>query len=181
MKIYTRTGDEGDTSLWGGKRVSKADLRIKAYGTVDELNSWLGLLASIPGNEIRKDYLHSIQSNLFIIGANLAADPEKTALKLPSFNDSDLQLMESKIDEMENDLPSLTSFILPGGNQESSYTHISRCVCRRAEREVIDLASHDEVPGWIIKYLNRLSDFLFVLARKTCIEHGGEEIKWHPK
>src|SRR5690606_12520880 len=157
MKIYTKTGDEGTTSLFGGKRVSKADLRIDAYGTTDELNSWIGILRDQPVNESRKEVLLVIQDRLFTIGSILAVEPGNTRVKVPALDEEDIQFLEKQIDQMDAALPPLRSFVLPGGHQSVSFGHVSRTVCRRAERIVVALG---EVDGLVVKYLNRLSDFL---------------------
>jgi cob(I)alamin adenosyltransferase len=178
MKIYTKTGDKGTTALYGGKRVSKADLRIDAYGTIDELNSYIGLLNDQPVNNDKKNILLSIQNELFNIGSHLAADPEKPNLKLPSLKSSDIEVLENEIDMMNEVLPELRYFILPGGHQSVSFCHIARTVCRRAERKVIELNEISPVNDLIIIYLNRLSDYLFVLARKMGQELNIEEVPW---
>ncbi|MBP8726002.1 MAG: cob(I)yrinic acid a,c-diamide adenosyltransferase [Saprospiraceae bacterium] len=180
MKIYTKTGDKGTTSLFGGKRLPKDDLRIEAYGTIDELNAQLGLLAvscKLPEWEIR---LANIQSLLFTIGAHLAADPEKSDLKLPPIPEGNELELESLIDEMEASLPPLKNFVLPGGNTASALAHVCRTICRRAERRVVSLISQEPVNPIIVVYLNRLSDFLFVFARHLSYHAGAKEIIWRP-
>ncbi len=179
MKIYTKTGDQGTTGLYGGKRVSKAELQIETYGTVDELNSWLGLLASYEVLKEEVSFLHSLQSELFNIGSYLASNPDKK-LKLPDLNDALITQMENKMDEFQDKLPELTFFILPGGSRESSECHVARTVCRRAERQVVALGAQMEVNPFIVQFLNRLSDFLFVLSRKIINDQGKEEIAWKP-
>jgi cob(I)alamin adenosyltransferase len=181
MKIYTKTGDTGTTSLFGGKRVSKADLRIDAYGTVDELNSWMGLLRDQKVNTARKNILLEIQDRLFTIGSMLATEPGNTKVKIPALTEHDVVLLEEEIDRMEAVLPALRSFILPGGNESVSYGHISRTVCRRAERLVTALLASEVVNGMVIKYINRLSDYLFVLTRLMGHELGVEETAWKPR
>lgn len=178
MKIYTKTGDKGQTSLIGGTRVPKHHIRIEAYGTVDELNSWIGLIndQSIP--DASKFILSEIQDRLFTIGSSLAADPEKSKMKIPDLHNSDIELLENQIDDMNETLPEMRSFILPGGHTAVSYCHIARCVCRRAERHVIHLNENEYVNDLVIKYLNRLSDFLFVLARYTGNHLNVKEIPW---
>ncbi len=166
MKIYTKTGDDGKTSLIGGERVQKNHPRIEAYGTVDELNSFIGILRAQEIDAHSKDFLINIQNNLFTICSLLAADSEKTEKKLPQINQEDVSSLEKEIDEMNDKLPEIHSFVLPGGNQVVSYSHIARTICRRAERTIIKLSEEMPVNNIIIKYLNRLSDFLFVLARK---------------
>jgi cob(I)alamin adenosyltransferase len=181
MKIYTRTGDSGKTSLVEGTRISKSDLRIEAYGTVDELNSFLGLLADHEVNQKRYPLLKSIQDNLFVIGANLASDPSKKAEKVPPVQPADVEILEKEMDEMDRELPELRHFVLPGGNVAVSLAHVARTVCRRAERHVIKLAESEPVAELVVIYLNRLSDFFFVLSRKMCQELGVEEVKWVPR
>ena len=182
MKIYTKTGDKGHTSLIGGRRVSKAHYRIDAYGTVDELNSTIGLVRDQPVNENRKDLLKEIQDRLFTIGAELATDSEKNVKKpLPAILDSDITLLENAMDEMDAHLPELRAFVLPGGHQSVSFCHLARTVCRRAERLVIALHDQEPVDPLVIPYLNRLSDYLFVLSRKMTQELGAEEIVWKPR
>jgi cob(I)alamin adenosyltransferase len=181
MKIYTKTGDKGTTALFGGKRVSKADLRIDAYGTVDELNSFIGLLRDQEVNQKRKKSIIEIQNTLFVVGSNLATEPGNTKVKVPSLTESDIEELERAIDKMEEELPPLKSFVLPGGHQAVSFCHVARTVCRRAERLVIALNNQEPIDPAIIKYLNRLSDFLFVLSRKMSHEVGAEEIPWKPK
>ena len=181
MKIYTKTGDKGTTALFGGKRVSKADLRIDAYGTVDELNSFLGLVRDQEVNQKRKDIIIEIQNTLFVVGSNLATEPGNTKVKTPSLGESDIEFLENEIDKMESELPPLKTFVLPGGHQSVSFCHVARTVCRRAERMSIALNEQENVEPVIIKYLNRLSDYLFVLSRKMALELGANEIPWRPK
>lgn len=178
MKIYTKTGDKGTTSLLGGKRVSKADERINAYGTVDELNSYIGLVRDQEVNLPRLEVLKEIQDRLFTIGSLLAADPAYNKKKVPDLYEEDVEFLEKEIDKMNEHLSPMKSFILPGGHQSVSFCHIARCVCRRAERLVISLSEHDEVNGLIVKYLNRLSDYLFVLCRQMSKDLNAEEIPW---
>jgi cob(I)alamin adenosyltransferase len=178
MNIYTRTGDDGTTSLSGGMRVPKSHLRVEAYGSVDELISWIGLLRSCPVNESRKKILIYIQDQLMIFAATLAAyKGSSTVTKLQPDKKSDIRL-EKEIDKMEKKLPGLKSFILPGGNIYVSYCHIARCVCRRAERAVLRLNLTEKTPGINYKFLNRLSDYLFILSRQMSLELDNEEIKW---
>lgn len=181
MKIYTKSGDLGQTSLYGGKRVSKSDIRIECYGTVDELNSYIGLLGDLEINKSRKNLLKEIQDRLFTIGAALAADPDKPKLKKPDLLETDIELLEKEIDAMQEQLPEMKSFILPGGHQQVSFCHLARTVCRRTERLVVLLAETESVEGLIVMYLNRLSDYLFVLSRKMAMELGVEEIPWKPR
>jgi cob(I)alamin adenosyltransferase len=181
MKIYTKTGDQGTTSLFGGKRISKADLRIDAYGTVDELNAWIAVLRDQESNSGRKEILLAIQDRLFTMGAMLATEPGNTKVKIPILADGDVQVLESAIDEMETYLPPLRSFILPGGHVSVSFCHVARTVCRRAERIVIALHQTEPADLLVIKYLNRLSDYLFVLSRKMAQELNAVESPWTPK
>lgn len=181
MKIYTKTGDKGTTSLFGGKRVSKSDLRIDTYGTIDELNSWIGLLRDQPTNEGRPTLLLEIQDRLFTIGSILATEPGNTKVKIPALSLSDITLLESAIDQMDAALPPMRSFVLPGGHQSVSFCHIARTVCRRAERLVIALNLVEPVDPLVIQYLNRLSDYLFVLARKNAQDLNVEDVPWKPK
>ncbi len=187
MKIYTKTGDDGTTGLFGGTRVKKHHLRIESYGTVDELNSWLGLIRDQPMDVRYKEILKNIQGKLFTIGAVLATDPEKAILKngkdrlnIPGIGTDDLLLLENEIDVMEASLPPMTHFILPGGHITVSYCHIARTVCRRAERSASLLQEKEPYDGNILRYINRLSDYLFVLARKLSENLQVEEIKWIP-
>ncbi|MFN8354925.1 MAG: cob(I)yrinic acid a,c-diamide adenosyltransferase [Spirosomataceae bacterium] len=182
MKIYTKTGDKGQTSLIGGTRVSKATLRIDSYGTVDELNSYIGLVSDQPVNEKRRVVLKEIQDRLFTLGSHLATDPAKMGKKvLPDLLETDVLLLENEMDAMDAELPELRHFVLPGGHQSVSFCHLARTVCRRAERLVIALDEHEPVEELVIRYLNRLSDYLFVLARKMAQELNVEEIKWYPR
>jgi cob(I)alamin adenosyltransferase len=183
MKIYTKTGDKGETGLFGGKRVPKNHARIEAYGTVDELNSYIGLVRDSISNSdtAKKDILKQIQDCLFTIGAKLAADPDKHNLWVPDILDTDISLLETAIDTMDADLPPLKNFILPGGHLAVSHTHVARCVCRRAERLVVSLSYETTVEEKLIQYLNRLSDYLFVLARQLSKDFGAEEIVWKSK
>ena len=181
MKIYTKTGDAGTTSLFGGKRVSKADLRIDTYGTVDEVNSWIGVVRDQPVNEKRKDVLIEIQDRLFTIGSILATEPGNTKVKIPSLAETDITLLEKEIDAMDRELPPMRSFVLPGGNQSVSFCHVTRTVCRRAERLTIALNSQEQIDALVIKYLNRLSDYLFVLARKMALQLKVEDTPWKPR
>ena len=181
MKIYTKTGDEGTTSLFGGKRVSKSELRIDTYGTVDELNSWMGVLRDQEVNQKRKDVLIEIQDRLFTIGSILATEPENTKVKIPSLSENDVAFLEKGMDEMDAQLQPMRFFVLPGGHTSISWGHVSRTVCRRAERLVIALHQHEKVEPLVIKYLNRLSDYLFVLCRMMTHELGVEETPWKPR
>lgn len=181
MKIYTKTGDKGITSLLGGVRVPKSDLRIDAYGTIDELNSYIGLLRDQDVNQDRADLLKEIQDRLFTIGADLATVPGKENVKKPDLHFEDIAMLELEMDKMEESLPPLTAFILPGGHQSVSFCHLARTVCRRAERITVELASFEQVSDLVIQYLNRLSDFLFVLGRAMGQELGVEETTWKPR
>ncbi len=181
MKIYTKTGDEGQTSLLGGTRVPKSNDRIEAYGTVDELNSYLGLVCDQEVNTSRRELLKEIQDRLFTLGSSLAADPARNTTVLPDLLESDITLLEKEMDVMNTHLPELRAFILPGGHPAVSFCHVARTVCRRAERQVIRLSQSESVDEMIIKYLNRLSDYLFVLARRMAYELGIEEVKWKPR
>jgi len=178
MKIYTKTGDKGETSLIGGKRVSKANARIDAYGTVDELNSYLGLLKDQEVNQNRQEILKEIQDRLFTIGASLAAGTDNPAMQIPDLLSQDVDLLELEIDKMQESLEPMRNFILPGGHQSISFGHIARCVCRRAERLCISLHQAEPVELLIIQYLNRLSDYLFVLCRKMHQELKIAETPW---
>ena len=181
MKIYTKTGDSGETSLLGGTRVSKAELQIEAYGTVDELNSYIGLIRDEISNETILIELIEIQDRLFTIGSLLANDQKKNNIKLPDILESDVERLEKKIDEMNDDLPKMVAFILPGGHTTVSYTHITRCVCRRSERQVVRLSNNWNIDPLIVKYLNRLSDYLFVLGRKLSKDLSAMEVEWKPR
>ncbi len=179
MKIYTKKGDAGKTSLIGGTRVYKFHDRIEAYGSVDELNSYVGLIADQDIDESYKKILIDIQNNLFTIGSLLAADPEKSKMKLPEIHEKDVAELETYMDDMNTSLPELKNFILPGGATVASFCHIARCVCRRAERHSVKILQDEE--SIITKYLNRLSDYLFVLARALTKEMGGNEVYWAPR
>jgi cob(I)alamin adenosyltransferase len=181
MKIYTKTGDKGTTALFGGKRVSKADLRIDTYGTVDELNSYLGLVRDQEVNTNRKGILTEIQDRLFTIGSILATEPGNIKVKVPALSERDVTFLENEIDAMEEKLPPMKSFVLPGGHASVSFCHITRTVCRRAERLVIALDAQEKTDDLVIKYLNRLSDYLFVLSRKMTAELKAEETPWKPR
>jgi cob(I)alamin adenosyltransferase len=180
LKIYTKTGDKGNTSLIGGTKVPKSHLRIEAYGTVDELNSYIGLVSDQQINIGSPDVLREIQDRLFTIGSSLACDPEKEAkLKIPDLKEADVTFLELEIDKMNEVLSPMKSFLIPGGHVSISTTHVARCVCRRAERLCVSLQERQmEIEPLIIKYLNRLSDFLFVLARYTAHRLNVKEIPW---
>lgn len=188
MKVYTKTGDSGTTALFGGTRVPKDHARIDSYGTVDELNSHIGLIRDQEMNQQYKNILIEIQDRLFTVGAILATPPEKKVLKngekrLQNLGiiESDIELLENEIDTMEEALPQMTHFVLPGGHTTVSYCHIARCVCRRAERLAVHLNHNEPVEPIAIKYLNRLSDYLFVLARKLSFDLNANEVKWIPR
>jgi cob(I)alamin adenosyltransferase len=181
MKIYTKKGDQGHTGLIGGTRVSKGELRIEAYGTVDELNSYVGLIRSFDINSNSVQQLMEIQDRLFTIGSSLASDPEKSNMKIPDLLESDVESLENWMDEMDTTLPELTSFVLPGGHPFIGHIHVCRCVCRRTERLVVALDEHDFVAPLVLTYLNRLSDYLFVLGRKIAMELNIQEKEWHPR
>ncbi|OCX53532.1 ATP:cob(I)alamin adenosyltransferase [Mucilaginibacter sp. PPCGB 2223] len=178
MKIYTKTGDRGQTSLIGGTRVPKHHVRIESYGTVDELNSYIGLIRDQDIDAKHKDVLKEVQDRLFTIGASLASDPEKSKMKIPDLHNADIELLEQEMDRMDSELPPLRHFILPGGSNAISFCHLARCVCRRAERLVVHLAEESFVEEKVIIYLNRLSDYLFILARKIGSEHKIAENEW---
>ncbi len=181
MKIYTKTGDQGTTSLLGGARVAKSNLRIDAYGTVDELNSYIGLLRDQPVNDKRTELLKEIQDRLFTLGADLATAPGKDKVKKPDLHLEDIEVLEQEMDQMQELLPPLTAFILPGGHQSVSFCHLARTVCRRAERIVVELSNVEPVTHLVIQYLNRLSDFLFVLGRMMAHELKVDEVTWKPR
>ncbi len=180
MKIYTKTGDQGKTSLLGGSRVAKYHLRIEAYGTVDELNSALGLLRSMEVGERIQGILVEIQNKLFTIGSLLASEPGEPKIKLPKLSENDIVYLEEKIDEMDETLPPMRNFVLPGGHPAVAQAHVARCVCRRAERIVLHLKDESDVRPEIPIFLNRLSDFFFVLSRKLSQDLDAEEIPWIP-
>jgi cob(I)alamin adenosyltransferase len=181
MKIYTKTGDKGFTSLIGGTRVPKHHIRIESYGTVDELNSYIGLIRDQEISEHDKDLLKEIQDRLFTIGSSLAADPERSKMIIPDLKLEDIELLEQEMDKMNEILPELKHFILPGGSTAISFCHVARCVCRRAERLSVELSTESEVDEKVNIYLNRLSDYLFVLARKIGNELQIPENQWIPR
>jgi cob(I)alamin adenosyltransferase len=183
LKIYTKTGDDGTTSLIGGTKVPKSHLRIEAYGTVDEINSYIGLCKDLLTEIQSKTILQEIQDRLFTIGSSLACDPIKAPkMRIPDLKESDVTLLEKEIDKMNKILPEMKSFILPGGHITVSHLHIARCICRRAERCCVRLELESlEVDPIIIKYLNRLSDYLFMLARFVAQQVKAEEIPWKPR
>ncbi len=181
MRVYTKTGDDGTSGLIGGTRVEKYDLRLESYGTVDELNSWIGLIRSQPVDLSTKELLLSIQNKLFVIGARLATDLSKTDLsaRLP-LRTEDVTLLEKEMDQILDYMPPMEHFVLPGGSNTVSYCHLARTVCRRAERRVCQLANEVNIPSEVIQYLNRLSDYLFVLSRKITVDEGVDEVQWLP-
>ena len=188
MKVYTKTGDTGTTALFGGTRVPKHHIRIESYGTVDELNSHIGLIRDQEINSIYKNVLIEVQDRLFTVGAILATPPEKETLKsgekrLQNLGivETDIEFLENQIDSMEESLPPMTHFVLPGGHTTVSYCHIARCVCRRAERLAVHLNDIEPTNEMVIKYLNRLSDYLFVLARKLSYDLKADEVQWIPR
>lgn len=183
MKIYTKSGDSGTTGLFGGDRIAKDDIRIEAYGTVDELNAQLGVLRSamspMDNMKAHDTFLNEVQKELFVIGSELASkDP--SALNLKSITDEHVTAIEAQIDEMQDKLELLKTFILPGGHHSAAHCHVSRTVCRRAERRVVTLAQHETISGDVVKYLNRLSDYLFVLSRTLNRASDIEDIAWIP-
>jgi len=179
MKIYTKTGDAGETSLFGGKRLPKDHIRIDAYGNVDELNAHIGMVRDLISDDVQKSILTQVQKTLFVLGSYLAKDPDKD-MQLPSLDEGEIALLESNIDALDASLPALKHFILPGGHPLASHCQIARTVCRRAERSVVALAHNEDVPAYITKYLNRLSDYLVILCRYITHQMGAEEIKWVP-
>lgn len=183
IKIYTKTGDLGTTSLIGGTKVPKSHIRIDTYGTVDELNSWIGVVSDYTPDEQIKAVLKEIQDRLFTVGSSLACDPEKEPLmKIPDLKESDIEFLEQQIDQMNTQLPAMKFFVLPGGHLAISQSHVARCVCRRAERCCVNMQEQDIfVEPLVIKYLNRLSDYLFVLSRYLGHQMGVAEIPWKPR
>lgn len=181
MKIYTKKGDTGTTQLIGGTRVAKNNVRIESYGTVDELNSFMGLVRDHVKAEETRTLLKGIQDRLFTIGSSLASDPVKSKMVIPVLKEEDITQLENEMDKMNETLPELKSFLLPGGHPANSICHIARTICRRAERTVVNLSEHDAIDPLVIKYLNRLSDYLFVLSRKLSKDYGAEEIQWKPQ
>lgn len=188
MKVYTKTGDKGTTALFGGTRVPKHHIRIESYGTVDELNSHIGLIRDQDINPSYKNVLIEVQDRLFTLGAILATPPEKEVLKNGQkrlqnlgISETDIDYLENEIDAMEANLPPMTHFVLPGGHTTVSYCHIARCVCRRAERLATHLHEIEPTDELVLKYLNRLSDYLFVLARKLSLDLHANEVPWIPR
>jgi cob(I)alamin adenosyltransferase len=183
LKIYTKTGDNGTTSLIGGAKVGKDNIRIESYGSVDELNSYIGLVSDLIGSFYPTDFLREIQDRLFTIGSSLACDPEKEpGFSIPDLKESDVKQLEAEIDRMNVELPEMKFFILPGGHPSVSYIHIARCVCRRAERQCVHLDREEgHVEKVVLIFLNRLSDYLFVLGRYAAQKLSAEEIAWRPR
>ena len=183
FKIYTKSGDLGTTSLIGGTRVPKSHLRIETYGTIDELNSYIGLVIDLSTDNSSKGMLKEIQDRLFTVGSSLACDPEKAPLmKIPDLKEGDIDSLENEIDKMNELLPAMKHFILPGGHPAVSTTHVARCVCRRAERLCVNMQEHELfVDPLVIKYINRLSDYLFVLSRYISRQLGVVEVEWKPR
>ena len=181
MKIYTKKGDQGSTGLIGGTRVSKGDVRIEAYGTIDELNSYIGLISTLEIDAQSIYQLNEIQDRLFTIGSHLASDPQKAKMQLPDLHSSDVAALENWMDEMDQSLAALTAFILPGGHHTSAHAHVARCICRRAERIIVSLDDIEGVAPLILAYINRLSDYLFVLSRKLNSLQGAKEQHWRPR
>ena len=181
MKIYTKTGDKGETSLFGGNRLLKSHIRIDTYGTIDELNAHIGMVRDQNISENHKKDLVIIQELLFSIGSILATGNNVAKLPVPMIENENIEFLEKAIDQMNETLPAMRNFILPGGHVSVSAVHIARCVCRRAERITIELAQIEKTDEIIIKFLNRLSDYLFVLARKIGSDLGVEETPWMPK
>lgn len=179
MKIYTKTGDKGTTSLLGGTRVSKGHLRIESYGNVDELNAWMGMVRDAEVNQKREKLLLEIQDRLFTIGSNLAAEPGSAEkFNIPQIKQADIEKLETAIDTMNEELEPMKNFILPGGHTAISNAHVARTVCRRAERNIVLLNEHEPVNGLVVQYLNRLSDYLFVLSRKIGKELNIPDTPW---
>jgi cob(I)alamin adenosyltransferase len=181
MKIYTKKGDSGSTGLIGGTRISKGSMRIDAYGTIDELNSYVGVVRDHLKNEKQIDQLIEIQDRLFTIGSSLASDPEKSKMKIPDLTLADVSLLEQWMDEMDELLPEMRFFVLPGGHPAVSFCHVARCICRRAERIIVELSNNEFVAELVMVYVNRLSDFLFVLSRKIAQDLGAAEQPWKPR
>ncbi|MEX2597978.1 MAG: cob(I)yrinic acid a,c-diamide adenosyltransferase [Salibacteraceae bacterium] len=181
MKIYTKKGDSGDTGILGGTRLPKNHLRIESYGTVDELNAFIGALRDALASDQHRSDLLKIQEELFTIGSQLASDPIKNKMKLPMIDGTEIRFLEKRMDDMDANLPEMKSFVLPGGHALVSQAHICRCVCRRAERHVVALSKNEVVNDLILQYLNRLSDYFFVLSRQLAMELDVDEIPWRPR
>ena len=181
MKIYTKTGDKGTTALFGGARVPKHHIRIESYGTVDELNAYIGLLRHRNIGSENQGILGEVQDRLFTLGSILASDPKKDNLKVPQLSSNDIELLEKEIDRMTGLLPEMRSFVLPGGNDSVAFCHIARCVCRRAERLTVQLNEIEPIDPLVIAYLNRLSDYLFTLSRLISQQDNAPEVPWKPR
>lgn len=182
MKVYTKTGDSGMTSLIGGTRVPKNSVRLEAYGSVDELNSYIGMIRSLMTDKEIIGELAEIQMRLFDVGGNLATDPDAQNLKIVvGITAEDIAFLERGIDRMDATILPLKHFVLPGGNESASFCHIARTVCRRAERRMLDLNQQSAIDGLVLMYVNRLSDYLFILSRKVIHDSGSEELKWIPR
>jgi cob(I)alamin adenosyltransferase len=181
MKIYTKKGDSGKTGLIGGTRVSKGSMRIDAYGTIDELNSYVGVVRDHLNDETQISQLIEIQDRLFTIGSSLASDPEKSTMKIPDLTINDVSLLEQWMDNMDESLPEMRFFVLPGGHPAVSFCHVARCICRRAERIIVELSKNEFVADMVMVYVNRLSDYLFVLSRKIAQDLGAAEQPWKPR
>ena len=177
-KIYTKTGDKGKTSLLGGTRVPKYHIRIEAYGTVDELNASMGMLAEKKVLISFLPLIREVQNKLFTLGSILANDPEKSHFEIPGIEEDDIKTLEESIDQLNEQLDPLKNFVLPGGHAANAWAHICRTICRRAERRVVELSDHTELDPKVVRYLNRLSDWLFMVARYASKESGAEEIIW---
>jgi cob(I)alamin adenosyltransferase len=180
VKIYTKAGDQGKTALFGGRNVSKSDLRVDAYGTIDELNAHIGLLRDQVQMVDIQDFLKNLQDRLFTIGSHLASDPKNHPM-LPDIHNTDITALENAMDQMEESLEPLRHFILPGGHPTVSYTHLCRTICRRAERLVVALHEVEPVEALVLQFLNRLSDYFFMLGRFIAKELGIAEVKWIPR
>jgi len=178
MKVYTKKGDKGKTQLLGGSMVDKDHAKLECYGTIDELNSFIGNVYDQEINSFHKEILLKIQNQLFNLGSNISFDGEKNKIKLPNIKIENIQMLENRIDKMEENLPKLKNFILPSGHPAASKCHIARTVCRRAERNLVRLSKTTKIDMLHLQYLNRLSDYLFVLSRAILKDNGGTEIEW---
>ena len=181
MKIYTKKGDKGTTQLLGGEEVKKNHIRINCYGTIDELNAFIGNIYDQKINKENKNILLNIQNTLFNLGSNISCNNKNITKTLPVISKNKVKELENEIDKMEKILPNLKSFILPSGSDLSSKCHIARTICRRAERSLVELSEYTEINPIYLKYINRLSDYLFVLARYILISQGGKEMLWQKK
>ena len=178
MKVYTKKGDKGETQLLGGSMVDKDHVKLECYGTIDELNSFIGNVYDQELNSFHKEILQKIQNQLFNLGSNISFDGEKNKIKLPNIKIENIEMLENRIDKMEENLPNLKSFILPSGHPTASKCHIARTVCRRAERNLVRLSKTTKIDMLHLQYLNRLSDYLFVLSRAILKDNGSTEIEW---